>query len=137
MRSAPLVVPLHRTGIYFGLSSASLILAFGSKAPPEIQLWSWFYFAIGLTVSGIFGSFSYYLPELFPTRLRGTGAGFCYNAGRLITAIGPFIVGGVASQSANPLQTALQLLFLVGFIPLLGILAMPLIIETKNQKLIQ
>jgi MFS family permease len=102
-----------------------------------LPLWSWFYFAIGLTVSGIFGSFSYYLPELFPTRLRGTGAGFCYNAGRSIAAIGPFIVGGVASRSANPLQAALQLLFLVGFIPLLGILAMPLIIETKNKKLIQ
>jgi MFS family permease len=124
-------------GIYFGLSSLSLILAFGSKAPPEIQLWSWFYFAIGLTVFGIFGSFTYYLPELFPTRLRGTGSGFCYNAGRLITAIGPFIVGGVASRSDNPLQTALQLLFFVGFIPLLGIVAMPLIIETKNRKLIQ
>jgi hypothetical protein len=59
-----------------------------------------------------------------------------YNAGRLITAIGPFIVGDVASRSDNPLQTALQLLFFVGFIPLLGILVMPLIIETKNRKLI-
>jgi MFS family permease len=123
-------------GIYFGLSSVALILAFGSKAPPELQLWSWFYFAIGLTVFGIFGSFTYYLPELFPTRLRGTGSGFCYNAGRLITAIGPFIVGDVASRSVNPLQTALQLLFYVGFIPLLGILVMPLIIETKHRKLI-
>jgi hypothetical protein len=28
-------------GIYFSLSSASSILAFGSKTPPEIQLWSW------------------------------------------------------------------------------------------------
>ena len=40
------------------------------------------YFFIGLTVFGVFGSFTYYLPELFPTRLRGTGAGFCYNVGR-------------------------------------------------------
>jgi hypothetical protein len=47
-----------------------------------------------------------------------------------------FNAGGVASRSDNPLQTALQLLFFVGFIPLLGILAMPLIIETKNRKLI-
>jgi MFS family permease len=123
-------------GIYFGLSSASLILAFGSKMPAELELWRWLYFAIGLTVFGIFGAFTYYLPELFPTRLRGTGSGFCYNAGRLITAIGPFVVGGVASRSANPLQTALQLLFFVGFIPLCGILVMPLIIETKNRKLI-
>jgi MFS family permease len=124
-------------GIYFGLSSASLTLAFGTQMPPELQVWAWLYFAIGLTVFGIFGAFTYYLPELFPTRLRGTGSGFCYNAGRLITAIGPFVVGGVASQSANPLQTALQLLFFVGLIPLLGILVMPLVIETKDRQLIE
>ncbi len=124
-------------GIYFALSSASLILAFGSTMPAELQLWSWLYFAIGLTVFGIFGAFTYYLPELFPTRLRGTGSGFCYNAGRLITALGPFILGSVSAKSDNPLQTAIQLLFFVGFIPLLGILVMPLVIETKNRKLIQ
>jgi MFS family permease len=122
-------------GIYFALSSASLILAFGSKVPAELQLWSWLYFAIGLTVFGIFGAFTYYLPELFPTRLRGTGSGFCYNAGRLITAIGPFVLGTISSKSDNPLQTAIQLLFIVGFIPLIGIAIMPLVIETKNRKL--
>jgi hypothetical protein len=73
--------------------------------PAELQLWSWLYFAIGLTVFGIFGAFTYYLPELFPTRLRGTGSGFCYNTGRLITAIDPFVVGGVASRSDHLLQT--------------------------------
>ena len=46
------------------------------------------YFPIGLSVFGVFGAFTYYLPELYPTRLRGTGAGFCYNAGRLIAAPG-------------------------------------------------
>jgi MFS family permease len=122
-------------GIYFGLSTASVTLAFGANMPAQLQLWSWLYFAIGLTVFGIFGAFTYYLPELFPTRLRGTGSGFCYNAGRVITAIGPFIVGTVASQSDNPLKTALQLLFFVGFIPLLGIMAMPIIVETKDRKL--
>jgi MFS family permease len=121
---------------YFGLSSAALILGFGSKMPAELDLWKWLYFAIGLTVFGVFGAFTYYLPELFPTRLRSTGSGFCYNAGRLITAIRPFIVGGVASRSDNPLQTALQLLFFGGFILLLGILVMPLVIETKHHKLI-
>ncbi len=122
-------------GIYFALSSASLILAFGSKVPAELQLWSWWYFAIGLTVFGIFGAFTYYLPELFPTRLRGTGSGFCYNAGRLITAIGPFVLGTISSKSDNPLQTAIQLLFIVGFIPLVGMAIVPLVIETKNRKL--
>ena len=33
--------------------------------------------------SGVFGLFTMYLPPLFPTLLRTTGAGFCYNFGRL------------------------------------------------------
>jgi hypothetical protein len=49
-------------------------------------------FLIGRTVFGIFGSFTFYLPELVPTRLRGTGAGFCYHVGRLITPAGPLLV---------------------------------------------
>jgi hypothetical protein len=69
-------------------------------------------------------------------RLRGTGSEFCYNAIRSITPIDPFIVGDVALRSDNPLQTALQLLFFAGFMPLLRIVAMPPIIETKNCKLI-
>ena len=39
------------------------------------------------SVFGVFGSFTYYLPELFPTRLRATGSGFCYNFGRFVAAI--------------------------------------------------
>src|ERR1051326_6332212 len=62
--------------------------------------------SIGLTVFGVFGSFTYYLPELFPTRLRGTGAGFCYNVGRIIAAGGPFLVGWVASQKGASLSLA-------------------------------
>jgi hypothetical protein len=34
---------------------------------------------VGAGIYGIFAVFSFYLPELFPARLRATGAGFCYN----------------------------------------------------------
>ena len=33
------------------------------------------------------------LPPLFPTLLRTTGAGFCYNIGRIIAAAGTVIFG--------------------------------------------
>ena len=49
-------------------------------------------------VFGVFGAFTFYLPELFPTRLRGTGAGFCYNTGRFVAAAGPFIIGSLAHR---------------------------------------
>jgi len=32
-------------------------------------------------------------PELYPTRLRSSGVGFTYNAGRIIAALGPFLAG--------------------------------------------
>lgn len=125
-------------GIYFLLSAASILIAFGPKEPADLHLWSTLYFTIGLTVFGIFGSFTYYLPELFPTRLRATGAGFCYNTGRIITAVGPFLVGYIAAQRANALDGALSVLFLVGFIPLIGTLLClsPIIMETKGQALL-
>ena len=46
--------------------------------------------------SGVFGLFTMYLPPLFPTLLRTTGAGFSYNIGRLAAAAGTVIFGMVA-----------------------------------------
>jgi MFS family permease len=43
--------------------------------------------------SGIFGLFTMYLPPLFPTLLRTTGAGFCYNIGRIAAAGGTIYFG--------------------------------------------
>lgn len=53
----------------------------------------WLYMPIGFFVFGVFGSYTFYLPELFPTRLRASGAGFTYNVGRLLAAIGPLVMG--------------------------------------------
>jgi hypothetical protein len=89
-----------------------------------------------LTVFGVFGSFTYYLPELFPTRLRGTGAGFCYNIGRVIAAAGPILVGSIAAKGADSLASALHALFWVGFVPLAGLLLLPWVIETKGRPLV-
>ncbi len=43
--------------------------------------------------SGVFALFTMYLPPLFPTLLRTTGAGFCYNIGRIAAALGTIIFG--------------------------------------------
>jgi MFS family permease len=116
-------------GIYFLGSGLSILATFGLDLPPETRLHM--YFLIGLTVFGVFGSFTYYLPELFPTRLRATGSGFCYNAGRVIAAVGPFAVGMAAARG-----TALQTLFWVGFVPLVGLLLLPWVIETRGRELV-
>ena len=93
------------------------------------------YFPIGLTTYGIFGAFTFYLPELFPTRLRGTGSGFTYNIGRLIAAFGPFMVGSIAAAGANALDSAMYVLFWVGAVPIVGLLTLPFVIETRGKML--
>jgi MFS family permease len=117
--------------IYWTLSAAALLCTFGLDLEPQARLYM--YFAIGLTVFGVFGSFTYYLPELFPTRLRATGAGFCYNIGRVIAAGGPFLVGMAAARGTD---TVVGVLFYVGFIPILGLLFMPWVIETRGKQLV-
>ncbi|MFV1966002.1 MAG: MFS transporter [Pirellulaceae bacterium] len=41
---------------------------------------------LGFATLSLFGGYSIYFPELFPTRLRATGTGFCYNVGRVLAA---------------------------------------------------
>jgi MFS family permease len=119
--------------IYYVAAAASIMAAFGLDLQPHTRLYMWF--PIGLTVFGVFGSFTYYLPELFPTRLRGTGAGFTYNIGRLVAAAGPFLVGSIAASGANALDSAMYVLFWVGFVPVVGLLLMPFVIETRGKTL--
>ena len=78
----------------------------------------------------MFGSFPFYLPELFPMRLRGTGSGFCFNIGRVITAAFPFAIGVILRSGANPLDVIVW----VGAVPLVGALLVSLGVaeETRN-----
>jgi len=111
-----------------------MIAAFGLPLAPETRIIM--YFPIGLTVFGVFGSFTYYLPELFPTRLRGTGSGFCYNIGRVAAAIGPFLVGEIGRRGGNEsLQAASTVLFYIGFAGFIGFLGLHWVIETKGRPL--
>jgi MFS family permease len=40
----------------------------------------------GFLTLGMHAGYAIYFPELFPTRLRGTGTGFCFNGGRIAAA---------------------------------------------------
>ena len=52
----------------------------------------WWLAAMGIS-QGLFALFTMYLPPLFPTLLRTTGSGFCYNIGRLAAAGGTVFFG--------------------------------------------
>jgi MFS family permease len=68
--------------------------------------------------SGVFGLFTMYLPPLFPTLLRTTGAGFCYNIGRVAAALGT-IFSGALTRGGDFRTTLLA----TGFLFLLALLA--------------
>ncbi|MGW8356225.1 MFS transporter [Streptomyces wedmorensis] len=48
--------------------------------------------------TAFFAVFGSYLGELFPTRARTTGAGFCFNIGRGVSAFAPFALAGLAGS---------------------------------------
>jgi MFS family permease len=48
---------------------------------------------VGFFGSGYFSAFGAFISELFPTRARGAGVGFCYNVGRCASAVAPIVVG--------------------------------------------
>jgi MFS family permease len=50
-------------------------------------------FPLGFCANGIFAPMGPFLTELFPTSIRATAQGFCFNAGRALGALFPTLVG--------------------------------------------
>jgi len=86
---------------------------------------------LGFFNNGIFSGFPIYLPELYPTRIRATGAGFCFNAGRLLAAVGPFLTGFL-EQSLGSLGRAASA---IALIYLVGLAILPFAPETRGKPL--
>ena len=119
---------------YFLYSAALLFLTFGLDLAPPTRLTMLFF--VGAGVYGVFGTFPFYLPELFPARLRATGSGFCYNIGRLFAAGGPLFVGMVSARAGGSSAVLSSTLLWVGVIPLLAALgAKYFIVETRGRPL--
>ena len=85
----------------------------------------------GFFTGGIWAWAPIWLPELFPTRMRGTAVAFCFNTPRWISCIGPLIAGTliVALGGYGPAATIVGLFFI------LGIVAAPFLPETNGKPL--
>jgi MFS family permease len=97
----------------------------------------WMLPLMGFAQLSVFGGYSIYFPELFPTRLRGTGVGFCYNTVRYLAAFFPLMLAQLNTmlidQHVNePFRKAATIL---SFIFVLGIVTLIWAPETKGKPL--
>jgi hypothetical protein len=80
---------------------------------------------------GITSGFPIYLPELFPTRVRTTGVGLCYNLGRIVTAGGVLVTGALVGFFGSYAKAASA----VSLIYILGIFILIFARETRGERL--
>lgn len=100
--------------IAFGMVLLLFLYLIPNKASPTVLTFTLPIF--GFFTLGMHAGYAVYFPELYPTRLRGTGTGFCFNMGRLGTAAAFFILA--LQLELDPERQALWLspLYLVGVI---------------------
>jgi MFS family permease len=112
MIGATAVVPLFA----FGARSAWTLLLVGPL--------------VGYFAHGYFSLFGAMLAELFPTRIRASAQGFCYNSGRLVSALAPYAIGAAATKHGLGFSIAADAVFFA-----LGACLIWLLPETKGTEL--
>ena len=119
---------------YFLFAALAIAATFGPQYAPPLRL-SLLLF-VGAGVYGVFGALTFYLPELFPARLRATGAGLCYNIGRVFAAAGPLIVGAVTAAAGGSGRSLTLILCWVALVPLAAACGTRLLLlETRGRAL--
>jgi MFS family permease len=85
-----------RAYVLFVLAASILLPLYGFLREPALLL------ALGPFVAffgtGYYSGFGAVIAELYPTSVRATAAGVCYNTGRIASAAAPFVVGSLASS---------------------------------------
>jgi MFS family permease len=84
-----------RSYLLFLIAASVLLPLYGFLREPALLL------ALGPFVAffgtGYFSGFGAVIAELYPTSVRATAAGVCYNTGRIASAAAPFVVGSLAA----------------------------------------
>jgi MFS family permease len=113
----------------FVLAAAVLVPVYGQMAAQPAALMA-LGPLIGFFGHGYFSLFGAMLAELFPSSVRATAQGFCYNFGRAASALAPFIIGALADRHGIGSALALTSAFFVAAGGL--ILLLP---ETRGEEL--
>jgi MFS family permease len=118
---APLAAWIGRRTFYFLISLGATALTwsmFRLTAPLEPAFLK-IVFVQGLMATLFFGWLPLYLPEVFPTRVRATGAGLAMNIGRFVTAGGVLAAGGLSrwfESDYSAIGAACALIYALGMI---------------------
>ena len=95
----------------------------------------WFLLVAALAsaaTAAFYGWLPLYLPELFPTRIRATGQGICFNFGRILAAAGAIYQGNLVKAYDGSYAKAGATIVLVYFAGMVLIWFAP---ETKGKPL--
>ncbi len=93
---------------------------------------------VGFCALAPFSAYAVYFPELFPTRLRATGTGFCYNCARVLAALAPFALGSMArafASATDPTQGLRTAASIVACVYIVGFAGLAMAPETKGKPL--
>lgn len=90
----------RRKTFLFSAVGSAVMLGIYMLAPINDSAMLFLGFPLGFCAFMMFSPMGPYMTELYPTRVRGTGQGFCYNFGRGIGALFPGLVG-ILSQSVG------------------------------------
>lgn len=85
--------------LIFSLGAIAIVLLY-TQLPLNNEILWLLGFPLGFFASGYFSGVGAFLTELYPTRLRGSGQGFCYNFGRGIGALFPYLVGALSMTTS-------------------------------------
>jgi MFS family permease len=85
--------------LYMSIGAIAIVIAYTQLPLTNEILWV-LGFPLGFFASAYFSGVGAFLTELYPTRLRGSGQGFCYNFGRGIGALFPFLVGALSNSTS-------------------------------------
>ena len=120
----------RRCFMLFAVSAAVLVTCY-TQLPITDTAMMVLGFPLGFFLSGIFSGMGAYLTELFPSHIRGSGQGFCYNFGRAVGAVFPAMIGHMSSSM--PLGTAIG--YLAAGAYSLVVIACLLLPETQGREL--
>jgi MFS family permease len=93
-----------RRTLYFLCALGGMLASLGMfLTVKDLEGLLWFAPIYGFFVMGGFAIFPLYLPELFPTRVRATGQGICFNVSRALSAVGPLTMAFFGSAALGSL----------------------------------